>query len=71
MENENLLKQIGYETVKYKKQLETANKNIETLRKEKKKCENQIKIQIEDNQKLKNGKDALNEELNKLRSFNI
>ena len=54
-ENEDLLKQIGLETVKYKKELEAANKNIEVLKKEKRKCENQIKIQIEENQKLKNG----------------
>ena len=71
IENESLLCKIGNETVKYKKLLETANKNIEILKKEKKKQDNQLKIQIEDNQKLKTVKDALNDELNKLKSLNI
>ena len=30
-----------------------------------------MKIQIEDNQKLKLGKEALNDELNKLKTLNI
>ena len=36
IENDGLLKDIGQYSVRYKKQLESANKAIETLKKEKK-----------------------------------